>query len=512
MTTHRHTGFRASKRRRKGQDRVLHTVCTTLTGLVVIPCIGCAAAGPGAPGLNAGIKRAEPVLSVPIREEKFPGHVVVDTNPQTRFLEYKSGLLGKAGLDCASALSESVLCFAGAYFENASLRTQTDQRDYQYALTVSCKQLRTTFGSNWANYYFPIRLTLLSGEGRVLADADVEGHAVFGRLHGGHSRPGLAWSAAIKDALQQGFDRLIAAPEVAAYAYSIEPERHAASKGKPSTPASTVDDQPVSFRRPKPAGQHWAVVIGISDYLDHRIPRLRYASNDAEAFHAWLTLAEGGRYAPANTRLLVDKVATAENIRDALFDWLAQALEEDLVTIYFSGHGTPESPDRPENLFLVPYDADYDRIAATAFPMWDIETALKRFIKARKVVVIADACHAGGVGSEFAGIRRAIGIQQAGLVSDGLQDLAQANDGVAVLTSAGSKQLSQEGEKWGGGHGVFTYYLLQGLKGQADYNSDSRVTLGELTLYVSEQVRRATKNAQSPEVAGKFDPALTIGR
>lgn len=259
-------------------------------------------------------------------------------------------------------------------------------------------------------------------------------------------------------------------------------------------------------------GQRWAVVIGVSEYKDHRIPRLLYAARDAGAFHAWLTSADGGRYAPSRTRLLLDEKATAQSIRNALFEWLGEAIEEDLVTIYFSGHGTPQSPDRPENLFLVPYDADYDHIAATGFPMWDIETALEKFIKARKVVVIADACHAGGIGAEFAGIRRAIVVQQAGLVSDGLQNLAHANDGVAVITSAGSKQLSQESEKWGGGHGVFTYYLLQGLKGQADYNSDSRVTLGELTLYVSEQVRRATKNAQSPEVAGKFDPALTIGR
>ncbi|MBW2020030.1 MAG: hypothetical protein JRI58_14145 [Deltaproteobacteria bacterium] len=59
---------------------------------------------------------------------------------------------------------------------------------------------------------------------------------------------------------------------------------------------------------------------------------------------------------------------------------------------------------------------------------------------------------------------------------------------------------------------MFTYYLLKGLKGEADYNKDRKVTLGELIPYVSEQVRRATKNAQSPTVAGKFDPAMTIGR
>jgi len=106
-------------------------------------------------------------------------------------------------------------------------------------------------------------------------------------------------------------------------------------------------------------------------------------------------------------RVLIDQNASYRDIRDALFVWLEQALEEDVVTIYFAGHGSPNSPDSPDNLFLLPYDVQYDSIATTGFPMWDIETALKRFIKARKVIVIADACHAGGVGQSFDIARRA---------------------------------------------------------------------------------------------------------
>lgn len=61
-------------------------------------------------------------------------------------------------------------------------------------------------------------------------------------------------------------------------------------------------------------------------------------------------------------------------------------------------------------------------------------------------------------------------------------------------------------------NGVFTYFLLKGLKGNADFNKDGRVNLGELNLYLSEQIRRATKNAQTPIVSGKFDPGLAIGK
>ena len=258
--------------------------------------------------------------------------------------------------------------------------------------------------------------------------------------------------------------------------------------------------------------QRWAVIVGISNYSDSRIPSLRYASTDARSFYNWAISPHGGRYAPANVKLLLNKKATGRNIRDALYTWLKQALAEDLVTIYFAGHGSSESPDSHDNLYLLPYDTDYQSIASTGFPMWDIETAIKRFIKAKKIVVIADACHSGGVGQSFDIARRANRAIDVNPISSGLQDLSQVGDGVCVISASDDKQFSQESKDWGGGHGVFTYFLLKGLKGEADYNKDKNVTLGELIPFLSQQVRRATKNAQSPIVAGKFDPALSIGR
>jgi len=59
---------------------------------------------------------------------------------------------------------------------------------------------------------------------------------------------------------------------------------------------------------------------------------------------------------------------------------------------------------------------------------------------------------------------------------------------------------------------IATSYLMEALKGKADYNQDRKVSLGELIPYLSEQVRRATRSAQSPTVSGKFDPALAIAR
>ncbi|CAN2040020.1 metacaspase-1 [Candidatus Magnetomoraceae bacterium gMMP-15] len=259
-------------------------------------------------------------------------------------------------------------------------------------------------------------------------------------------------------------------------------------------------------------GKYWAVIIGVSEYSDSRIPSLRYANRDAKEFYDWLILQDGGCYAPSNVRLLLDKEANYRKIKESLFVWLKQAIEEDVVIIFFAGHGSSESPDSKENLFLLPYDVEYDDIATSGFPMWDIETALKRFIKAKKVVVIADACHSGGIGYTFDIARRSNRSIKVNPISSAFQNLSQIGDGICVISASDDKQFSQESQKWGGGHGVFTYFLLQALKGKADYNQDGSVSLGELIPFVSEKVRRETINSQTPTVAGRFDPALTIAK
>jgi len=209
---------------------------------------------------------------------------------------------------------------------------------------------------------------------------------------------------------------------------------------------------------------------------------------------------------------LLDREATGKNIKSALFSWLRRAIKEDVVIIYFAGHGSPDSPESPDNLYLLTYDTQYDNISSTGFPMWDIETALKRFIQARSVVVITDACHSGGVGQAFDIARRSARGVNVNPINQRFEQLSQISGGIAVISASGDKQTSQEGQQWGGGHGVFTYYFLKGLRGGADYNTDQQVNLGELIPYLSEQVRRATNSNQSPTIAGKFDPALTIGR
>ncbi|HSF51078.1 MAG TPA: hypothetical protein VLA74_09995 [Nitrososphaeraceae archaeon] len=81
-----------------------------------------------------------------------------------------------------------------------------------------------------------------------------------------------------------------------------------------------------------------------------------------------------------------------------------------------------------------------------------------------------------------------------------------------MLTSAQSNEVALEDEKWGEGHGVFTYYLLEGMRGNADISpQDGIVTVGELFEYVRENVKKATGNQQHPSVGPNvFDENLPM--
>ena len=139
--------------------------------------------------------------------------------------------------------------------------------------------------------------------------------------------------------------------------------------------------------------------------------------------------------------------------------------------------------------------------------MWDIETALSRYIRAERVVLIADACHSAGVGSDFA--TRAITVE-GNPVNRYLMQLSKSGKGRAIFTASEVGERSQESKNWGGGHGVFTYFLLEGLRGKADVNKNGIVTLGEAMDYTDERVRRATRNKQHPDTSGNFDRNLPL--
>jgi hypothetical protein len=234
----------------------------------------------------------------------------------------------------------------------------------------------------------------------------------------------------------------------------------------------------------------YAVVIGVSKY-QHAKPgfnNLRYARADAESFRDFLLSPEGGQFRPSNMITLLDEDATIQNIRTALFTFLTRSKENDQVVIYFAGHGAAD-PNNPSDLYFLAHDTDSDNMAATALPMWQMRDLFSRTIKTKRVVTFADACHSAGIGEAFE--------DEKNLINQYVYKAASA-DGRAIITASDAGELSEESERLGSGHGVFTYFLLQALQGQADANHDGILTAEEVFDFVRDHVTKETSGRQNP--------------
>jgi Caspase domain len=242
-------------------------------------------------------------------------------------------------------------------------------------------------------------------------------------------------------------------------------------------------------------GDKYAIVVGISKY-EHQgsgLSNLKYADRDARDFLAFLESPAGGSFREENIRALFNTEATAQNLRTALYTFLTKPGETDTVILFFAGHGD-EDPNDNRNLYLLTYDTDPDNMGGTALPMWELQEVFLRVLKARRVITFTDSCHSFGISGE----RAHVSTKENNLINQYLTKAASSGER-AVITASDISETSSEDERWGGGHGVFTHFLLQGLKGAADSNHDGTVTTGELFAYLSAQVRKATGNSQHPK-------------
>lgn len=229
----------------------------------------------------------------------------------------------------------------------------------------------------------------------------------------------------------------------------------------------------------KPATR--AVIVGISNY--ENIDDLRYSHRDAEAFARHLLSPAGGSLPEDQIKLLTNEKATAGQIGLA-FNWLVKESKEgDRAIIYFSGHGDVET-ESSDLGYLLAYDAQKTTyMGSGTIAIFALESVIKKLSekKQAEVILIADACHAGNLaGSEINGSKfTAIALSG---------ELPK----VVKIMSCQPEELSQESEVWGGGHSVFSYFLLYGLSGFADANENREVTLREIEGFLYDSVQRST--------------------
>ena len=209
-------------------------------------------------------------------------------------------------------------------------------------------------------------------------------------------------------------------------------------------------------------GKKYAIVIGIADY--ENLPSsshhtgtlidLKYTDNDANAFKAFLEQEElsGGEW---EIKLLVEEKATTENIDNALTTVLTQANKQDLIYVFFSGHGRSH-PLKQEDVYLLTHDFE-PKNNRSGFAYRDLLNLITDS-EAEHIIAFIDACRSGTIGFAKGGT------QQGPFDQDILGERLEVIPENKVVFSSGSgTQLSWEDPDLK--LSVFTNYLIQGLRG-----------------------------------------------
>lgn len=247
----------------------------------------------------------------------------------------------------------------------------------------------------------------------------------------------------------------------------------------PSAPAakkSDIDELPAAI---KPDPTAVALVIGIERYRE-ALPRADFAAADARLAAAYFKRVLGVQ--DENLALLVDDRATRTDLAKYIEQWLPNHAEKDgKVYIYFSGHGAPD-PAKGDS-YLVPYDGDPAYIKQTGYSVKSLYAQLAK-LPVKSVVVVMDSCFSGAGGRSVMakGARPLVSVKT---------DIVPAK--VTVISASAGDQISNSYQEEG--HGLFTYFLLKGLKEKGDFKG----AYDYLGPEVARVARRRYNSDQTPQ-------------
>ena len=234
----------------------------------------------------------------------------------------------------------------------------------------------------------------------------------------------------------------------------------------------------------------FAVIIGISRYRSSMIPQVKYARRDAEVVRQYLVDDCG--VPEANIKFLVDSAATLGDLMAYTGEWLQKNVRlNSFVFVYFAGHGTPDYENGTS--LLVPYDGE-PGLVSKLYPLSSLYAALDR-LPTDSIVVALDACFSGAGGRSVVatGIRPVVGAVK----------MPEPRMKTAVMAACAENEISQDFAQMK--HGLFTYYMLKGLRGAADADRDGWITLGELYAYCRSKVESESRTLGYCQTPRLFD-------
>jgi len=219
-----------------------------------------------------------------------------------------------------------------------------------------------------------------------------------------------------------------------------------------------------------------AVVIGNRDYEDRDIPPATYAIEDAKLFKDYLIKTFGVRegniiFKTNATKGIFDNIfGTHETYKGQLYQYIKPGQSD--IYVYYSGHGAPNIETKKG--YIMPIDANPDSIAIGGYSL-DLLYGNLAKMKGRRVTVITDACFSG---SNILKKASPVGI----IVKN---PLAASRNTTLINSSAGTEISSWYPKK---GHGMFTYWFLRGLTGEADLDHNKTVSASEMNDYLSDNI------------------------
>jgi len=235
----------------------------------------------------------------------------------------------------------------------------------------------------------------------------------------------------------------------------------------------------------------YAIVIGIEQYRQ-KLPKADFAVADAKTISEYLTKTMG--YPEENVITLLNDRALKSDLEKYFDRWLSNNVEENgRVFIYYSGHGAPNA--KTGDAYLVPYDGDPTFITETGYSLARLYESLGK-LPAKEIIVVLDSCFSGGGGRS--------------VLAKGAKPLVITIDtpnikkNIAVMTASSGDEISSAYEERG--HGLFTYFLLKGIKDENVIQQDGSIKMDDLFGYIKPQVKRIARkqfnNEQTPQLIG----------
>ena len=253
---------------------------------------------------------------------------------------------------------------------------------------------------------------------------------------------------------------------------------------------SDIDE--LSVIKAKPNKKAYAIVIGIESYRQ-KLPKADYALADAKTMTDYLTKVMG--YPEENIVTIVNEHATKGDFEKYLEKWLPNNVDPgSTVFVYYSGHGAPNP--KTADAYLVPYDGDPSFIEETGYSLKRMYAALGK-LPAKEVIVALDSCFSGAGG-------RSVIAKGARPIVLSIESPALLSKNMTVLSASAGDQISSTYDEKG--HGLFTYFMLKGIKNEDAVKQDGSIDIGSLFDYIKPQVsniaRKKFNNEQTPQLIG----------